>query len=162
MRCHNVLTTLCCCLVRTQKLNTLPLLSTLSVRLSDQEDSFRLKILTCWIDTSLIHVFGDFTGFAQCTLQTCVRRFHSYQCNSVGPHVLSTLVVMRLDNSGCLMSIRREAFSVHSLLPNVNSLDTARLQIPTVSVPSPCNSIRIVHRVLSWRALSASSVPIVI
>ena len=40
-------------------------------------------------------------------------------------------------NSCCLMSNRWEASSVHQLSPNVNSLDTARLQIPTVSVLSP-------------------------
>ena len=129
--------TLCCCLVYTQTLNTLPRLSTLSVRLSDSKNSFQLKILNWWIDTSLFHVLRDLTGFVQCTFQTCVRRFQSYQCNSLGSHVWSSLVTIRLNNSGCLMSNRWEAFSVHQLSPNVNSLDTACLQIPTFSVLSP-------------------------
>ena len=90
---------------------------------------FPAKILNCWID-----VFRDFTRFVQCTFQTCVRRFHSYQCNLLGSHVLSSLVVMRLNQ---LLLSHVEAFSVHQLSPNVNSLHTARLQIPTVSVLSP-------------------------
>ena len=143
-------TTLCCCLVRTQKLNTLPRLSTLSARLSDSKNSVQLKILNCWIDTRLIHVFG----FVQCTFQTCVRRFHSHHCNLLGSHVSSSLVV----NSCCLMSNRWEAFSVHQLSPNVNSLDTARLQIPTVSVLSPSATAFESFIECFLAALSASSV----
>ena len=58
---------------------------------------------------------------------------------------LARLVITRRDEAQstlalscrCVMSNRWRAFSVHQLSPNVNSLDTARLQIPTVSVLSP-------------------------
>ena len=84
---------------------------------------------------------------------------------------LARLVITRRDEAQltlafscrCVMSNPWGAFSVHQLSPNVNSLDTARLQIPTVfHALTLCNSIRIVHRVLSCRSLSAASVLIVI
>ena len=50
---------------------------------------------------------------------------------------LARLVITHRDEAHCLMSNRWEAFSVHQLSPNVSSLDTARLQISTVSVLSP-------------------------
>ena len=87
-------------------------------------NSFQLKFSTAGLKRDSFTISRDFTGFVQCTFQTCVRR-----CPS--------LVVMRLNNSGCLMSNRWDAFSVRQLSPNVNSLDTARLQISTVFVLSP-------------------------
>ena len=61
--------------------------------------------------------------------QTCVKRLHSYQCNSIGSHVLSSVVVVRLSDSCCLTSNR--------LLFRL-----ARLQIPTVPSRFSVNNIR--------------------
>ena len=124
--------------------------STTDCRIPQNSPQLKIQILNCWIDTRLIHVLRDFTGFVQCTLQTCVKRFHSYPCKSIGSHVF---VITRRDETHRLLLSHVESLTVSiGSSPGSNCFRALTL----------CNNIRVVHTVLSWRSLSASSVLTVI
>ena len=46
---------------------------TLTVGFQQLFPAQNIQILNCWFDTRLIHAFRDFTGFVQCTFETCVK-----------------------------------------------------------------------------------------